>query len=81
MKKNMGTIDKIVRISIALVLGVLCYAVVNGPLAYVLGAVSGIFIVTSLAGFCPLYTIFGIKTCGEECCAKEDCKKEEEAKQ
>ncbi|MBP6872082.1 MAG: DUF2892 domain-containing protein [Bacteroidales bacterium] len=64
MKKNMGSADKVIRLLIAAVI-ILLYIlnVVSGVLGYILLAFAFIFIVTSLVSFCPLYTIFGIKTC------------------
>jgi hypothetical protein len=63
MKKNMGTIDKIVRILIALIVIGLYFAhVISGTLAIVLLVLSAIFILTSLVSFCPLYLPFGINT-------------------
>jgi hypothetical protein len=64
MKKNMGNTDKLVRLVVAaVVLALFLFDVIDGVLAIVLLAVSGIFVLTSLVSFCPLYTIFGIKTC------------------
>ncbi|HEX2609165.1 MAG TPA: DUF2892 domain-containing protein [Flavisolibacter sp.] len=64
MKKNMGTFDRIFRILAALVVVALYYLnVISGTLAVVLLVISGIFILTSLLGFCPLYTLLGINTC------------------
>ena len=64
MKTNMGGIDKIIRVVIALFIGILIMAdVVSGTLAIVLGIVAVILVLTSLIGFCGLYTVFGIKTC------------------
>ena len=63
MKKNMGTVDKVVRILIALVI-VLLYVldVVSGTLGIVLLVLAGIFVLTSLLGFCPLYLPVGLNT-------------------
>ena len=67
MKKNMGTIDKIVRIIIAIGLTVLYYLeVIEGTLGIVLLALSAIFVITSFLSFCPLYTIIGFSTCPME---------------
>lgn len=64
MKKNMGSTDKIIRILIALVIGVLYYTeIISGTTALVLGAFAVIFLLTSLISFCPLYLPFGISTC------------------
>lgn len=63
MKKNMGGIDKVVRILIALVVVILAFTkVISGTLAIVLLILSGILILTSLISFCPLYLPFGINT-------------------
>ena len=64
MKKNIGTIDKIVRIVIALVIVALYFThVIIGVLAIVLLVFAGVLLLTSLFSFCPLYLPFGIKTC------------------
>jgi hypothetical protein len=63
MKKNMGTADKVIRILVAVVVVVLFLThVISGTLAYVLLALSAIFVITSLIGLCPLYLPFGIST-------------------
>lgn len=67
MKKNMGTIDKALRIVVALVIAGLYYAdIINGTVALVLLLLAGIFIITSFISFCPLYLPFGINTCSKE---------------
>ena len=64
MKKNMGSADKLVRVLIAAVVGILYYLdKITGTLAYVLMAVAIILLVTSLINFCPLYRLLGINTC------------------
>jgi hypothetical protein len=67
MKKNMGTIDKVVRIIVALII-VLLYVSnkIEGTTAIVLLVLSGIFILTSFISFCPLYYPFGISTKKEQ---------------
>lgn len=60
----MGSIDRIVRIVIAIAAVLAYYAgIVEGTLGLVLIAVAVIFLLTSLLNFCPLYTIFGVSTC------------------
>lgn len=67
MKKNMGSTDQIVRVVIALIVGVLFFTkVISGILGFVLLAVAGIFVLTSVVSFCPIYTVFGIRTCPVE---------------
>lgn len=67
MKKNMGGLDRIIRIVAAIVISVLFYTnVIDGILAYVLLGLSGVFVLTSIISFCPLYSIVGLKTCAVE---------------
>jgi len=64
MKKNMGSADKIIRIILAIVFAVLFFTgTVSGILGYVLLALGGVFLLTSLVNFCPLYLPFRINTC------------------
>lgn len=63
MKSNMGTIDKVVRILIALVfIGLYFTNLVTGTLGIVLLVLAGVFVLTSLISFCPLYLPLGINT-------------------
>jgi hypothetical protein len=63
MKKNMGTTDRVIRIIIALVLGVLVFTgVLKGIVAIILSVLAVVFVLTSIIGFCPIYTLFGIHT-------------------
>jgi len=63
MKKNMGLIDKVIRILVAIVILILFLThVISGVLAIVLLILAGVFVLTSLISFCPLYLPFGIKT-------------------
>ncbi len=67
MKKNVGLTDKWVRILIAVVILVLYgFDVVTDTLAMVLLIIGIILLFTSLIGYCPLYSIFGINTCKKE---------------
>jgi K+-transporting ATPase A subunit len=64
MKKNMGMADRIIRVLIAVVLGILYFTgTVTGTLGIILLVLAGVFVLTSFVGFCPLYIPFGIKTC------------------
>ena len=67
MKKNMGTIDKVIRILVALVIAVLFFTkVIIGVLGIVLLVVAVVFVLTSFISFCPLYWPFGIRTNGKK---------------
>lgn len=60
----MGTADKAVRIIIAIVVAILYFTgTIGGTLGLVLLILAGIFVLTSLISFCPLYAPFGINTC------------------
>ncbi len=67
MKVNMGSTDKIIRVVLAIVFSVLYFTgTVDGTIGIVLLVLGGVFLVTSLISFCPLYTIFGLNTCKKE---------------
>lgn len=64
MKKNVGSIDKLIRIAIALALTIMYLTnVVTGVLGMVSLVVAVIFLATSLINFCPIYALLGTKTC------------------
>jgi len=60
MTRNIGTIDRTLRIIAGLILLALIFV---GPQSY-WGLVGLVPLVTGLAGWCPLYAIFRINTCG-----------------
>ena len=63
----MGTFDRIMRLIAAAVIIVLYFMnVISGTVAIVLLVFAGIFILTSLISFCPLYLPFGISTLGKK---------------
>lgn len=57
--KNIGTIDRVLRIVVGLALISLVFI---GPMTP-WGWVGVVPLVTGLIGWCPAYTLFGIKTC------------------
>ena len=64
MKKNMGVADRIIRAIIAAVIAILYFTnIISGILGIVLLIVGGVFLLTSIVSFCPLYAPFGLKTC------------------
>jgi hypothetical protein len=64
MKKNMGTADRVIRILVAVVIGVLYFTGrISGTLAIILGIVAVVLVVTSLVAWCPAYLPFGMSTC------------------
>jgi hypothetical protein len=67
MKKNMGSIDRTIRFIVAAIFFVLYFTgTVKGTWGIVLLVVAGIFILTSLVSFCPLYVPFGLSTCSNK---------------
>lgn len=59
---NVGKIDRIVRLSLAVVLAILFFTNVLESTFFAFLAL--LLIVTSLRRCCPLYAIFGLGTCG-----------------
>jgi hypothetical protein len=61
--KNMGSVDRWLRLLMALVIGVLYLTGrISGTLAIVLGIVAVAFVVTSFIGWCPAYLPFRLST-------------------
>ena len=64
MKLNMSILDRLVRLIVALVIGFLyVVGIISGTLGIVLFGIAIIFLLTSLFGVCPLYSLFGFSTC------------------
>lgn len=64
MKSNMGNIDKVIRVLMAIAFSILYFTgIVEGVLGYVLLVLGAIFLLTSVISFCPLYAPFKISTC------------------
>ena len=70
MKKNVGTIDMIIRLVVCMVLlyiGFVDNPIVSGGLSKKIIAGFAIMpLLTGLLRFCPLYTVIGANTCGCE---------------
>lgn len=63
MKKNMGNLDRILRLVVAVVIAILYFTnTISGTVAIVLGVLAIIFALTSTISFCPLYLPFGLST-------------------
>lgn len=64
MKKNMGKADKAVRLLIAAIVATLYFTdIISGTIGIVLLVFAGVFVLTSMVSFCPLYAPFGLNTC------------------
>jgi uncharacterized membrane protein YtjA (UPF0391 family) len=67
MKKNMGTVDRGIRLLLAIVVAVLYFTGrISGTVAVILGVVAVAFFLTSLVGHCPAYTPLGMRTTGKD---------------
>jgi hypothetical protein len=63
MVKNMGTLDRVIRVVLAVVVAVLYFTgAIGGAAALILGIIALVFLATSFVGTCPLYMPFGIST-------------------
>lgn len=64
MKRNMGSADRIIRITLAIVVAIFYYnKIITGTSGIVLLVLAGVFVLTSFVGFCPLYKLMGLNTC------------------
>ena len=61
MSKNMGGLDRILRIIVGL--AAIAFAVFSGHELAMYGYIGVIPLGTALIGWCPAYLPFGIKTC------------------
>ncbi len=61
MKHNVGSLDKVVRVLIGLVLLSLLF-VLDGSARW-LGLIGIVPLATAAMGVCPLYSILGLSTC------------------
>ena len=64
MSINVGSADRLIRIILGLVLIASAFMSGWSVLGTVISAViGGVLVVTALVRFCPLYRIFGVRTC------------------
>ena len=67
MTKNMGTVDRVVRVTLAVVVAILYFTgAISGAFAIILGILAIVFLATSFMSFCPLYAPFKISTLGKK---------------
>lgn len=66
MNKNMGSLDRGLRLIAAIVLIVLgATGTITGTMAIIAYVVAAVFVLTSIVRICPAYLPFGISTCGK----------------
>ncbi len=67
MKKNIGTIDKTLRILVAILIAALYFTgQISGTAALVLGILAVVFAITAFINFCPIWAALGINTLGRK---------------
>ena len=67
MKKNMGKMDRVVRLLLAAVISVLYFTgTISGTVGLVALILGSVFVLTSFISFCPLYDPFGLSTCKKD---------------
>ena len=67
LNKNMGTLDRIIRLVMAVAVAVLYFTGnLSGLAAIILGILAVVFAATSFVGVCPPYLLFGLSTCKDE---------------
>ena len=67
MNLNMGTLDRGLRVVVALAVALLYFTgMISGTVAIILGVLAVVFILTSVVGTCPLYLPFGLSTKAKE---------------
>jgi len=63
MKKNIGNVDRVVRILLALLIAGLYYqGIISGIAGIVLLVLAAVFVATSFIGTCPIYLGLGLST-------------------
>ena len=62
MKTNEGTLDRVLRVILGIVLLVVGFGAMDGTAGVIVGLVGLIPLVTGLVGFCPIYRLLGICT-------------------
>ncbi len=63
MRKTVGNIDSVIRIILAIVLMILIFVIpIPGVWAWIAGAVALALFITAVTGYCPLYSLFGLRT-------------------
>lgn len=64
MNKNVGKVDRVIRVILGIVLIVLGVLFqLNGQGLWWLALIGAVSLITGLVGFCGLYRVFGISTC------------------
>ena len=75
-RKNVGTLDRDIRLVLAALFGLIAlFAPFGGPWQIIPAVLAVVMLVTAAFAFCPIYAIFGLNTCGvdaKKCAAKQE---------
>ena len=65
MKKNVGNIDKIIRLVMVIGISYIAYSIEFEDLwmTYALWIIAAILLLTVLTSWCPIFKIFGLNSC------------------
>jgi hypothetical protein len=67
MKKNLGNVDRVLRIAFAVVVAILFFTKeISGLTGIILLVIAGILALTGFVSFCPIYWAFGWKSTKKE---------------
>jgi hypothetical protein len=66
MSMNEASWDRVMRVIGGSVLLILAFATFGGAAAVIAGILGGVFLVTGLVGWCPLYAVFKLRTRRDE---------------
>ena len=61
-KQNLGTVDRVVRIALGVILAAISMLVLRGTASAIVGVAALIPLITGIVGFCPLYVPFKFST-------------------
>ncbi len=74
---NVGKIDRIIRLALALTASVLYFTgTISGTIGNVIIVIAGVLLLTSMKKCCPLYALLGFGTCGTSSVEETDIKVE-----
>ncbi len=66
MVKNVGTVDRVIRVFIGVLAAIVAFLVSSTVLKVILAILAIVMFFTAISGYCALYQVFGISTCKVE---------------